>query len=123
VSVERVRLFRPDGKALVRAAAEADYAEVTGADALELRGDERLREAWHDFADLMRDILDSAADLDGTQRSVLAARTDALLRDLHALGAEVWAVAADRGPGRTLHVEVRLAEPSSARRTPARVRW
>jgi hypothetical protein len=48
VSVERIRLFRPDGAGLVRAVAEADHAEVTGADALEARGrDERLREAWH----------------------------------------------------------------------------
>jgi hypothetical protein len=128
VSIERIRLFRPDGAALVRAAAEADYAEVTGADALEARGrDERLREAWHDFADLMRDVVDRAAELDGDDRAALAAQLDRLLRELRALGAEVWAVAANRGPGRTLHVEVRMAaeapEPPRRRRTPAAVKW
>jgi hypothetical protein len=117
-----LRLFRPDGAALVRAAAEADYAEVTGADALEPSGGgggsavageedvERRREARHDFADLMRDVADSAAELDGGDRMVLAAQLDRLLQELRALGAEVWPVAASRGPGRTLHVEVRAAD-------------
>jgi hypothetical protein len=127
VSIERIRLFRPDGAALVRAAAEADYAEVTGADALERAGDERLSEAWHDFADLMRDVADSAADLDGGDRMVLAAQLDRLLQELGMLGAEVRAVAASRGPGRTLHVEVRMAaeapEPPPPRRAPAAVKW
>jgi hypothetical protein len=58
VSVERIRLFAPDDAALVSSAAEADYLEVTGADALKARGcanaceevAEQRREAWHDFA-------------------------------------------------------------------------
>jgi hypothetical protein len=127
VSVERIRLFRPDGAGLVRAAAEADYVEVAGADALEDAGDQRLSEAWHDFADLMRDVADRAAELDEDDRAALAAQLDGLLRELGALGAEVWAVAANRGPGRTLHVEVRMAaeapEPPRRRRTPAAVKW
>jgi hypothetical protein len=125
VSIERIRLFRPDGAALVRAAAEADHAEVTGADAVEARGrDERLRGAWHDFADLMRDVADRAAELDAGDRAALAAQLDRLPQELGMLGAEVRAVAASRGPGRTLHVEVRMAEvPEPPRRTPAAVKW
>jgi hypothetical protein len=73
----------------------------------------------------MRDVIDGAADLDGRGRQALARRIDALLRELRALGAEAWAVAANRGPGRTLHIEVRMAEAPEPprRRTPAAVKW
>ena len=60
------------------------------------------REAWHEFADLMRDVADSAADLDAEDRAVLAEQLDRAIADLEAVGARVVA-----GVGRgVLHIAV-----------------
>jgi hypothetical protein len=88
-----------DGAMIVRLAAEASGHDVVGAD--ELSAGE-AREAWHEFADLMRDVADSAADLDEEDRAVLAEQPDRTIADLEAVGARVVA-----GAGRgVLHIAV-----------------
>ena len=88
-----------DGATIVRLAAEASGHDVVGAD--ELSAGE-AREAWHEFADLMRDVADSAADLDAEDRAVLAEQLDRAIADLEAAGARVVA-----GVGRgVLHIAV-----------------
>jgi hypothetical protein len=88
-----------DGATIVRLAVEASGRDVVGAD--ELSAGE-AREAWHEFADLMRDVADSASDLDEEDRAVLAEQPDRTIADLEAVGARVVA-----GAGRgVLHIAV-----------------
>ena len=88
-----------DGATIVRLAVEASGQDVVGAD--ELSAGE-AREAWHEFADLMRDVGDGAADLDAEDRAVLAQQLDRVMAELEAAGARVIA-----GAGRgVLHVAV-----------------
>jgi hypothetical protein len=58
-----------DGAAIVRLAAGAGGVDIVGADSLDAG---EAREAWHAFADLMRDVADSAADLDEADLAALA---------------------------------------------------
>ena len=88
-----------DGATIVRLAAEASAHDVVGADELSTGAS---REAWHDFADLMRDVADSAAELDDADRAVLARQVDRAIADLEATGARVIAGA---GSG-VLHIAV-----------------
>jgi hypothetical protein len=88
-----------DGATIVRLSAEASGHDVVGADELSTG---EAREAWHEFADLMRDVADSAADLDQEDRAVLAEQLDRAIADLEAAAARVVA-----GTGRgVLHIAV-----------------
>jgi hypothetical protein len=77
------------GAALVRMAAEAKVHQVLGAD--ELEREEETQDAWHTFADLMRDVADSAAELEEADRQSLAGQVDAALADLRRVRAKVAA--------------------------------
>jgi negative regulator of sigma E activity len=77
------------GEALVRMAAEAAVHELVGAD--ELERDEATADAWHTFADLMRDVADCAAEMDDLDRAGLAAQLDAAIADLRRVRARVVA--------------------------------
>jgi hypothetical protein len=88
-----------DGATIVRLSAEASGHDVVGADELSTG---EAREAWQEFADLMRDVADSAADLDDEDRAVLAEQLDRAIADLEAATARVVA-----GTGRgVLHIAV-----------------
>jgi hypothetical protein len=76
------------GEALVRMAADAAVHRIVGADDLDT---EEARDAWHTFADLMRDLFDSAAELDEADRRALAAQVDAAVADLRRVRARVVA--------------------------------
>lgn len=96
----RLPPLRPvDGATLVRLVAETQVHHVVAADEI---GAGEAQEAWHDFADLMRDVADSAADLDVEDRNALAMQVDASLADLRQAGARVIAGAA----GAILYVAV-----------------
>jgi len=58
-------------------------------------GEGEAKETWHDFADLMRDLGDSAADLAEAERVPLAAQLDRLIAELRRHGFRVVAGAAD----------------------------
>ncbi|HEV7263309.1 MAG TPA: SOS response-associated peptidase family protein [Falsiroseomonas sp.] len=77
------------GAALVRMAAEAKVHQVVGAD--ELEWDPETQDAWHSFADLMREVADSAAEFDEADRTALADQVDAAIADLRRLRAKVVA--------------------------------
>jgi len=79
---------RVTGRDLVRMAAEARVHQVVGADELEA---EATEEAWHAFADLMRDVADNASELDENDRLVLARAVDDAVAELRALGVRVLA--------------------------------
>ena len=87
-----------DGATTVRLAAEASGHDVVGADELS------AGEARHEFADLMRDVADSAADLAAEDRAVLAEQLDQAIADLETAGARV--VAGAGAGGGVLHVAV-----------------
>ncbi len=70
-------------------AAAAAVHQVVGAD--ELERDEARQDAWHTFADLMRDVADCAAGMDEPDRAALAAQVDAALADLRRVRAKVLA--------------------------------
>jgi hypothetical protein len=77
------------GEALVRMAAEAVVHQVVGSDDLER--DEATADAWHTFADLMRDVADSAAEMGDGDRDALAEQVDAAIADLRRMKARVVA--------------------------------
>jgi hypothetical protein len=88
-----------DGSTLVALAAAAHVHHVTGADDL----NEGSAEAcWHHFADLMRDIADSAAELGEDDRAILARQADDAIAALRIAGAKVLA----SGAGAVLYVAV-----------------
>ena len=97
-----------NGLALVHMAAEARVHHLVGADELEVG---QARDCWHQFADLMRDAADSAADLDVADRATLARSVDAAIADLKAVRARVLAGSA----GQILYVAVL---PRGCRRDP-----
>ena len=68
-----------DGPTLLRLVMQTQVHEVTTADEA---GEGEAREPWHDFADLMRDLGDSAADLAEADRVLLAAELDLLIAEL-----------------------------------------
>ncbi|HYF09520.1 MAG TPA: hypothetical protein VD970_18010 [Acetobacteraceae bacterium] len=80
------RLQSVDGKTLVRMAAETRVHHVVGADELEA---EPLQEIWHDFADCMRDVCDSAADLSPDEQEALGRQLDSLIAELRGHGVRV----------------------------------
>ena len=81
--------MRPaNGEMIVRMAAEAVAHQVVGADELER---EEAEDAWHTFADLMRDVADSAAELGEADRKALAGYVDAAIADLRKVRARVVA--------------------------------
>jgi hypothetical protein len=88
-----------DGATLLRLVVQTRVHEITAADEA---GEGEVREAWHDFADLMRDLGDSAADLSEVDRSPLAAQLDLLVAELRRHGFRVVAGAA----GAILYVAV-----------------
>jgi hypothetical protein len=57
-------------------------------------GEGVTQEAWHDFADLMRDVADSVADLDLADRDTLGQQVDGAIGALRNAGARVVAGAA-----------------------------
>jgi hypothetical protein len=73
---------------------------LVGADELD---ESEAREGWHHFADLMRDVADSAADLGAADRARLAEQVQAAIHDLQAAGARVLTGAA----GAILYVAVK----------------
>jgi hypothetical protein len=77
------------GDALVRMAASAHVHQLVGAD--ELERDEARQDAWHTFADLMRDVADCAAELGEDDRAVLAAQVDGAIAHLRRLRVRVIA--------------------------------
>jgi proline dehydrogenase len=81
-----------NGTTLVQLARTARVHHLVGAD--ELTEDEATREAWHDFADLMRDVADSAAELGQEDLTALAGQVDSLIAALRGVGARVVAGAA-----------------------------
>jgi hypothetical protein len=81
------------GSELVRMAVEAHIHEPPGADELER---EEMSDAWHTFADLMRDVADCAAELGACDRVTLASAVDAAIADLQSRGARVLAGVASR---------------------------
>jgi hypothetical protein len=88
-----------DGPTLLRLVVQTQVHEVTAAD----EADEgETRKAWHDFADLMRDLGDSAADLAEADRVPLAGQLDRLITELRRHGFRVVAGAA----GTILYVAV-----------------
>src|SRR5690349_18654011 len=88
-----------DGAALVALAAVAQIHHVTGTDDLNQGPAEAC---WHHFADLMRDIADSAAELGEEDRGVLAKQADEAITELKQVGVKVLA----GGAGRILYVAV-----------------
>jgi hypothetical protein len=92
--------LRPvDGAALVRLVTGTQLHQVTAADEV---GEGEAQEAWHDFADLMRDVADSAADLDAADQDALSRQVDGAIAGLRHAGARVIAGAA----GAILYVAV-----------------
>jgi hypothetical protein len=88
-----------DGATLLRLVVQTQVHEVTAAD----KADEgEVREAWHDFADIMRDLGDSAADLAEADRVPLAEQLDLLIAELRRHDFRVVACAA----GTILYVAV-----------------
>src|SRR5215207_929930 len=87
------------GTTIVRLAAGAKGHDIVGADEL---SDGEARDPWHAFADLIRDVADSAAGLEDADRAALALQLDAAIADLHAAGARVVA----GSDGKVLHVAV-----------------
>jgi hypothetical protein len=77
-----------NGEMIVRMAAEAVVHQVVGVDELER---EPAQDAWQTFADLMRDVADSAVEFDEADRTVLAAQVDAAIADLRKVKARVVA--------------------------------
>jgi phosphoserine phosphatase len=77
-----------DGPTLLRLVVQTRVHEITAADET---GESDVREAWHDFADLMRDLSDSAADLAEADRVPLAAQLDLLIAELRRHGFRVVA--------------------------------
>jgi hypothetical protein len=73
---------------------------LVGAD--ELGEEDAMREAWHDFADLMRDVTDSAGDLGPADLTALAEQLDGLINSLRKFGVKVIAAAA----GPSLYVAI-----------------
>ena len=88
-----------DGPTLLRLVVQTRVHEIMAPD--EANGGE-VREAWHDFADLMRDLGDSAADLAEADRVPLAGQLDLLIAELRRHGFRVVAGAA----GTILYVAV-----------------
>jgi hypothetical protein len=88
-----------DGATLLRLVVQTRVHEVTAADET---GEGEAREAWHDLADLMRDLGDSAADLAEADRVPLAGQLDLLMAELRRHGFRVVAGAA----GTILYVAV-----------------
>jgi hypothetical protein len=78
-----------DGAALVQMAAAASVHEIAGAD--ELEHDEARQDAWHTFADLMRDVADCAAEMGDADRAALARSVDEAMADLRRVRARVVA--------------------------------
>jgi hypothetical protein len=96
----RLPPLRPvDGPALVRLVIANRVHHVTAADEV---GDGAAQEAWHDFADLMRDVTDVAADLDAADLEALGLQLDLAITELQHVGARVIAGAA----GTILYVAV-----------------
>jgi hypothetical protein len=90
--VGRLPPLRPvDWPTLVRLVTETRVHHVVAAGEI---GTGKAQEAWHDFADVMRDVADSAADLDAEDRRALAMQVDASLAGLHQAGGRVIAGAA-----------------------------
>jgi hypothetical protein len=75
-----------DGHALVRLVAKTQLHHVTAADEV---GEGEAQDAWHDFADLMRDVTDSATDLDAADRDALGRQVDDAVAELRHAGARV----------------------------------
>ena len=88
-----------DGATLLRLVVQTRVHEVT---ALDEADEGEVREAWHDFADLMRDLGDSVADLAEAERVPLAAQLGFLIAELKRHGFRVVAGAA----GTILYVAV-----------------
>ena len=82
------RLQPVDGRTLVRMAAATRVHHIVGADELEV---EPVQEIWHDFADCMRDVCDSAADLSPDDEDALGGQLDSLIAELRGHGARVLA--------------------------------
>jgi DNA end-binding protein Ku len=79
--------LRPvNGQTLVRLVIQTQVHHVTAADEV---GEGEAHDAWHDFADLMRDVADSVADLDAADRGALGRQVDAAIAELHQAGARV----------------------------------
>jgi hypothetical protein len=75
-----------DATTLLRLVVQTQVHEVTAADEA---AEGEVREAWHDFADLMRDLRDSAADLAEADRVPLAEQLDLLMAELRRHGFRV----------------------------------
>jgi hypothetical protein len=88
-----------DGATLLRLVVQTRVHEITAANEA---GEGEAKETWHDFADLMRDLGDSAADLAEADRVPLAAQLDLLIAELRRHGLRVVAGAA----GTILYVAV-----------------
>lgn len=73
--------------------ARARVHRLVGADELEAG---EAREAWHDFADLMGDAIDSMPDLDEADRIALARTMQLAIAELRRVGARVVAGEAGR---------------------------
>jgi hypothetical protein len=80
-----------DGPTLLRLVVQTRVHEITAADKA---GEGEVQEAWHDFADFMRDLGDSAADLAEVDRVPLAAQFDQLIAELRRHGFRAVAGAA-----------------------------
>jgi hypothetical protein len=88
-----------DGPTLVRLVTATQVHQVTAADEV---GEGEAQDAWHDFADLMRDTADSAADLDAADQGELGRQINGAIAELRHAGARVIAGAA----GAILYVAV-----------------
>jgi hypothetical protein len=77
-----------DGTTLARLVAGTQVHQVTAADEV---GEGEAQQAWHDFADLMRGVADSAADLDAADQDALSRQVDGAISELRATGARVVA--------------------------------
>ena len=85
----RLPLLRAvDGPTLLQLVVQTRVHEITVADEA---GKGESREAWHDFADLMRDLGDSAAVLAEVDRVPLAGQLDLLIAELRRHGFRVVA--------------------------------
>jgi hypothetical protein len=80
-----------DGVTLLSLVVQTRVHEITAADEA---NEGEVREIWHDFADLMRDLGDSAADLAEADRVPLAEQLDVLIAELQRHGFGVVAGAA-----------------------------
>jgi phosphoserine phosphatase len=81
-----------NGTTLLHLARTTCVHHLVGVD--ELGEDDATRAARHDFADLMRDVTDSAADLEPADLTALAEQLDGLITSLRDSGAKVVAAAA-----------------------------